>query len=805
MNPLQTRHAIHLWLGVFIAIASLPVQAQTATWNDGGNDQSWSDPANWNIGGGKIPGVALQPPSPGSAPSTVGYNVVIGTIGSGTSSKGIAVDTAFKISGSDASVTIGNLSFNNTLPVDLYNVNVETLTINGNLTNNAAVSDTLTLPFNEVAATATFAGGPSGGSLNFAEGSTLYVGTSTITTTGTVNVLGSLSFAINASTPGQANTTYGTIGSINTNGAAIQIGGTYAANATLNADTGDFFQLTTGNFAGSIEISTPSFTDMRLNWVTSLYLKGILFVEPTAGGNIINSGVVLPIDNDTEFNNGGIALNGGELLTNNNSSTLDTGGTPGAAFSTPRGIGINTVGGTFAAATGTTATYSGVIANGSGTTGTLTFGDATNNGTVVLTANNTYTQNTVVSSGTLVVTGSTAGGTGVTLTVGNNTAVATLAGTGTINGAVTTVTTGNNVAHISPGATPGTVGTLNIGSQGLTIGNGTNLDFDLNTNTGAGGSNNDLITMNGGTLNLQGTTKVNFNPLSTLTKGTPYTLINGASSISGFNASNFTSTGLGALTAVYSTTATSLQATLFSSQSITFPAISNQLSNAPPFTLSATASSGLAVSYSLVSGPATLSGTNNNTVNLTGTGTVVIQANQAGNGTFAPAPSVQQSFMVLNPVSMSQWATNNGFTAANGFTSSETGPTATPFNDGVPNLLKYLYNINPAVAITANGRAALPTSGSFTSGGVPYITLTFRKYALGTLLFGQNVNVQTSPDLQTWTTLTQSSGSNLTTTIGQYTLVQVGVDSNTGDPIMEVEAPYSSTTNRQFIRLNVSQ
>ena len=85
------------------------------------------------------------------------------------------------------------------------------------------------------------------------------------------------------------------------------------------------------------------------------------------------------------------------------------------------------------------------------------------------------------------------------------------------------------------------------------------------------------------------------------------------------------------------------------------------------------------------------------------------------------------------------------------------------------------------------------------------MTLTFRKYALGTLLFGQNVNVQTSPDLQTWTTLTQSSGSNLTTTIGQYTLVQVGVDSNTGDPIMEVEAPYSSTINRQFIRLNVSQ
>jgi hypothetical protein len=59
--------------------------------------------------------------------------------------------------------------------------------------------------------------------------------------------------------------------------------------------------------------------------------------------------------------------------------------------------------------------------------------------------------------------------------------------------------------------------------------------------------------------------------------------------------------------------------------------------------------------------------------------------------------------------------------------------------------------------------------------------------------------------LQTWTTLTQSQSQTLTTTIGTYSLVPEGNDSVTGDPIMEVEAPYNPTATKQFIRLNVTQ
>jgi hypothetical protein len=79
-------------------------------------------------------------------------------------------------------------------------------------------------------------------------------------------------------------------------------------------------------------------------------------------------------------------------------------------------------------------------------------------------------------------------------------------------------------------------------------------------------------------------------------------------------------------------------------QTITFAALADRESTSGAFTLSATASSGLAVSFQITSGPATLSG---NTVTLTGdAGVVTITAAQAGNSTYAAAPSVTRSFTV---------------------------------------------------------------------------------------------------------------------------------------------------------------
>ncbi len=82
-------------------------------------------------------------------------------------------------------------------------------------------------------------------------------------------------------------------------------------------------------------------------------------------------------------------------------------------------------------------------------------------------------------------------------------------------------------------------------------------------------------------------------------------------------------------------------------QTISFDPISNKTVTDGPFSINATASSGLTISYSIISGPATING---NTVTLNGTtGNVVVQADQNGNTTYNPAASETQIFEVTEP------------------------------------------------------------------------------------------------------------------------------------------------------------
>ena len=78
-------------------------------------------------------------------------------------------------------------------------------------------------------------------------------------------------------------------------------------------------------------------------------------------------------------------------------------------------------------------------------------------------------------------------------------------------------------------------------------------------------------------------------------------------------------------------------------QTIDFPAIGAQFAT-NVLTLSATASSGLPVSFAVGSGPATISG--GTTLSFTGEGPVSIVASQAGNGDWNPAPNVTNAFAV---------------------------------------------------------------------------------------------------------------------------------------------------------------
>jgi hypothetical protein len=78
-------------------------------------------------------------------------------------------------------------------------------------------------------------------------------------------------------------------------------------------------------------------------------------------------------------------------------------------------------------------------------------------------------------------------------------------------------------------------------------------------------------------------------------------------------------------------------------QAINFGALPNRTIGEALFALSAIANSGLAVNFSVVSGPAAISG---NMLTLTGSASVLVRAAQAGNGNYNSAASVDRSFDV---------------------------------------------------------------------------------------------------------------------------------------------------------------
>ncbi len=111
-----------------------------------------------------------------------------------------------------------------------------------------------------------------------------------------------------------------------------------------------------------------------------------------------------------------------------------------------------------------------------------------------------------------------------------------------------------------------------------------------------------------------------------------------------------------ALNASPATQTIPLQGTgLQQSQIITFGTLSNLALGSAPFTLSATASSSLLVSFaSTTTSVCTVSGT---TATLVAAGTCTIQAMQAGNAAYAAATPVSQSFQVMQPSLTSQTIT----------------------------------------------------------------------------------------------------------------------------------------------------
>ena len=176
----------------------------------------------------------------------------------------------------------------------------------------------------------------------------------------------------------------------------------------------------------------------------------------------------------------------------------------------------------------------------------------------------------------------------------------------------------------------------------------------------------------------------------------------------------FAPTASGTLTGTVALTDNSLNATSVtqsvalqgtqSSQTITFGALSNQVLISGPLTLSATASSGLAVSFASTT-PAlcTVSGA---TVTLLDFGTCTIQATQAGNANYFAATPVNQSFQV----------TQDGQTITFGALSNQALSTA-PFTlsaTGSSGLAVSFASTTPAVCTVSGATMTLVAAGTCT-------------------------------------------------------------------------------------------
>ena len=106
---------------------------------------------------------------------------------------------------------------------------------------------------------------------------------------------------------------------------------------------------------------------------------------------------------------------------------------------------------------------------------------------------------------------------------------------------------------------------------------------------------------------------------------------------------SFTASYEGDSTSAPGTSDALLQTVNKADQTIAFGPLAGKTFGDADFTIGASASSGLAVTFSIVSGPAVIFG---NTVHISGAGTVMVRASQSGDSNYNAAPDVDQPFIV---------------------------------------------------------------------------------------------------------------------------------------------------------------
>ncbi|MFZ2055830.1 MAG: hypothetical protein WAV54_00270, partial [Acidimicrobiales bacterium] len=256
---------------------------------------------------------------------------------------------------------------------------------------------------------------------------------------------------------------------------------------------------------------------------------------------------------------------------------------------------------------------SATVANGAGYTGQLSVTNAV--GTVSYTEDtSTYSTDVVVSSTGAITYTASALGAGTYTVTGEDSDTNTPADTGTWAFALT----------VSP-----PIVTLTQGSPtSATVADGTGYSGQLS------------VTNNTGAVSYSETTSADSTDVVVSSSGAisaPTTLVPGTYTVGGSDSDTNGDTGTWAFALTVSK----------APQTISFGALANKTLAQSPVTVKATATSGLAVSFTTAtSSVCTSGGTHGATITLVRTGTCTVKANQAGNATYSAAPTVARSFTV---------------------------------------------------------------------------------------------------------------------------------------------------------------
>ena len=199
--------------------------------------------------------------------------------------------------------------------------------------------------------------------------------------------------------------------------------------------------------------------------------------------------------------------------------------------------------------------------------------------------------------------------------------------------------------------------------------------------------------------------------------------------------------------AVYNTAPTVQQdfTVVAPNQSIAFAALANRTFGDAPFTVAATATSGLAVAFSsTTTSICTATGANGATITIVAAGTCTVEADQAGDTTFTPAIPVQQSFTVAKANQTITFAAlANKSTAQSPLVVSATASSglAVAFSTTTPTVCTSAGTNGATISLVASGTCTVLADQAGNANFNPAVTVpqSFAVSAATYTLFGSTV------------------------------------------------------------------